>query len=151
MNTDGLESFFTAGEQTALFLGSVLLGALLGAVYDIFRIIRIIFPAAGKKAAVMICDIIYMLIFGTAVFFYAAVYGRAEVRFYFAAGAFLGAVLFIFTVGNAVTSAVKSCRDTIRQAFHRVYISYFRPISEKICSKVKKSKEYFVECDKKSL
>ena len=128
MNSDGLETFFTANEQLELFLGSVLLGTALGAVFDVFRIIRIIFPAAGKKAAVTVCDILYMLIFGAAVFLYSAVFGRAEVRFFYAAGAFLGAVLFSLTVGQAVTSAVRSCREAVIKLLMKIYSVTVAPL-----------------------
>lgn len=142
------ETFFSSGEQAALFLGSVLLGAALGAVFDIFRVIRIIFPAAGRKYAVMVCDVLYMLIFGAAVFFYAAVYGRAEVRFFFAAGAFLGAVLFTVTVGNTVTAAVRSCCEAIRRTLRRLYGCFVMPVRNKICLNCMKIRDNFVKCAK---
>ncbi len=144
------ETFFSSGEQAALFLGSVLLGAVLGAVFDVFRVIRIIFPCARKKTAVMICDIIYMLISGAAVFFYAAVYGRAEVRFFFAAGAFLGAVLFSVTAGSVITSAARHCRDAVRKALYGLYERLVMPIRDKICLKCMKIKDKFVKCSKMS-
>ena len=151
MNSDGLETFFTANEQIELFLGSVLLGTALGAVFDVFRVIRIIFPAAGKRTAVTVCDILYMLIFGAAVFFYSAVFGRAEVRFFYAVGALLGAVLFSLTVGQAVISAVRGCRDLLQRLVRKIYNDVFAPIGKFFCRKYIKNADNFVHDNKISL
>lgn len=121
MNGGGLEAFFTVSEQLLLFLGSVLLGAGLGVIFDIFRIIRIIFPPAGRDAPTAAADMLYMLIFGLGVFLFSAVFGRGEVRFFYAAGAGLGALLYLLTIGSVITGIVRSCCNAIRAALNNLY------------------------------
>lgn len=90
-----------------LFLLSTIMGAGLGILFDVFRIIRIVFPFAAKKSAVFAEDILFMLISGAAVFLYAAVMCRGQVRFFCVIGAFLGFLLYITAVGNVIIGVLR--------------------------------------------
>ncbi len=105
--TGGLETFFTVSEQTFIFLFSVLAGIVYGFFFDILRVIRIIFPFMRKKIPTAVLDFIFMLLFGFGIFLTGAFMGRGNVRFFYIAGAFLGAVLYLATVGNSVTGIIR--------------------------------------------
>lgn len=118
--TGGIETFFTIPQQVFIFLCSVILGGALGMVYDVFRAIRIIFPFMGRKIPTAAADIIYMMIFGLAVFMLSALMGRGVVRFFCAAGAAIGAVLYLTAVGNTVTGLLRRLCGGVRKAFGRL-------------------------------
>ena len=53
------ETFFTVSEELVLFGLSCLAGAVIGVFYDIFRVIRIIFP--HNDVLILIEDIIFLV------------------------------------------------------------------------------------------
>lgn len=118
--TGGIETFFTVPEQLLLFLCSVMAGAVLGAVYDIFRAIRITLPFMRRKLPTALSDMLYMLIFGAAVFLLSAYIGRGQVRFFYCLGAALGALLYIVTAGNAAVSVLKKLCEFIARGFGKI-------------------------------
>lgn len=103
-----LETFFSVSEQCSLFLLSVILGMGIGVFYDVFRTLRIVFPPAAKKNAVFAEDIIFMAVSGAAVFLYAAVLCRGQVRFFCVVGTFLGFALYLATVGSIIVGILRS-------------------------------------------
>lgn len=125
--TGGIETFFTVPEQLLLFLCSVIAGAALGVVYDIFRAIRITLPFMRKKIPTAVSDMLYMLIFGTAVFLLSAYMGRGQVRFFYCLGAALGALLYILTAGNAAVSALRRLCEFIAGGFGRITAKLRKP------------------------
>ena len=136
-----LDTFFSISQQTALFLLSVVLGAGLGVVYDCFRVFRIVFPPASKKAAVAVEDIIFWLIYGFCVFCYSAVLARGQVRFFIVAGSLIGFVLYIVTIGNAVTGVIRRIVTAVCKVLRKVYSTIIEPfvkilriICQKACS-----------------
>ncbi len=118
--TGGIETFFTIPQQVFIFLCSVILGGALGVVYDVFRAVRIIFPFMGKKIPTAVADILYMIIFGLAVFLLSALMGRGVVRFFCIAGAGIGAVLYLTAVGNTVTGLLRRLCGGLRRAFRKL-------------------------------
>lgn len=139
----GLETFFTIPRQLLLFLLSVLMGIILGVIYDIFRALRVIFPPLGKKLATAAADIIYMLIFGISVFLFSAVLGRGQVRLFYAAGAAAGALLYILTAGNVFIGIIKGCRKALlkraRSLNNKISDVYIHRICKKRSDKIVKS------------
>ena len=130
-----LETFFTVSEQTMQFLMSCVLGVLIGILYDCFRVIRIIFPYARKTGSVCVSDIIFMLCWGAALFLFSVQFCRSSVRFYCAAGSFLGFVLYILTIGNFVTGIIRAIANAVCKALQKVYSVIFAPIVKLICPK----------------
>lgn len=114
-----LETFFTVSEQCVLFLLSVVLGAGIGVFYDVFRTLRIVFPPAAKKNAVFAEDIVFMVASGAAVFLYAAVLCRGQVRFFCVIGTFLGFLLYIATVGSLIVGILRSIASAVRNFFRK--------------------------------
>lgn len=133
-----LDTFFSISQHTALFLLSVVLGAALGVVYDCFRVFRIVFPPAAKNAAVAVEDIIFWLIYGFCVFCYSAVLARGQVRFFIVLGSLIGFVLYLVTIGNAVTGIIRRVVTAVYTVLRKVYsctIEPFVKILRIICQK----------------
>lgn len=123
-----LETFFSVSQQTMQFLLSVVLGAGLGIVYDCFRAFRILFAPARKTGAVCAGDIAFMIISGAAVFLFAALFCRSQVRFFSIIGALLGFVLYILTIGNFITGILKGIVSAVCKILQKVYSVVFAPV-----------------------
>lgn len=121
MDQNGPETFFTVPEQVMIFLGSVLIGTVLGAVYDIFRVIRAIFPRMGKSIPTAAADILYFMIFAGVIFMYCAINAGGGARGFCIAGAVIGAALYILTVGDIIVGILRNICSQLRR--HRKDIS----------------------------
>ena len=134
-----LNTFFSVSQHTSLFLMSVVLGAALGILYDCFRVLRIVFPPAAGRKAVIAEDIIFWLIYGFCIFCYAASFARGQVRFFMFFGSLIGFVLYIVTVGNLITGVIRRVFDAVYKILHKVYSFLIEPIVKlkaKICQKL---------------
>lgn len=133
-----LDTFFSISQHTSIFLLSVVLGAALGILFDCFRVLRIVFPPAAKRNAVIAEDIIFWLIYGFCIFCYAAAYARGQVRFFIFFGSLIGFVLYIVTIGNIITGVIRHIFNTLYKILHKVYSAAIEPfvkLKEKICQK----------------
>ena len=70
------EAFMPVCRQTELFLLSVLLGGCLGVLWDVFRALRAIFPVMGRSVPTAVCDGLYIVLCGIAVYFLTPCGGR---------------------------------------------------------------------------
>ena len=134
-----LDTFFSVSEHTVTFLFSVLLGAVLGTVYDCFRAFRVIFPPAAKRGAVVFEDILFWLIYGFSVFCFAAAFADGKVRFFMFFGSVLGFILYLVTVGSVVIGVIRAVFGTFYRILHKVYSALIEPfvkIFKIICQKV---------------
>lgn len=93
--------------QTELFLLSVLLGAGLGVLWDVFRAVRAIFPVMGKALPTAICDGLYLILCGIGIYIFSLLAGDGQVRGYYWLGAFLGAVIYLLTAGTVVIGIIR--------------------------------------------
>ena len=107
---------------------SVVLGAALGVVYDVFRVFRIVFPPAKKSGAVLVQDIIFWLIYGFAIFCFSTLAARGQIRFFVFFGSLLGFVLYIVTVGNFITGVLRWFFDAFYGTLRKVYSVTIEPI-----------------------
>jgi spore cortex biosynthesis protein YabQ len=123
-----LETFLSLSEQTLIFLLSVPAGACLAVIYDIFRVWRIIFPAASHRAAAFISDVLFMLICGFCVFLFAVRFSGGVVRFFCVIGSAAGFILYFFTVGNTVVSCLRRVMNAFRKCLRKVYMTIIAPI-----------------------
>ena len=86
--------------QTIIFLQAILMGAVFGAVYDLFRIFRIAVPL---PAGVIVAeDVIYFAFCGFMSFFLAMTVNFGQVRFFILLGELLGFLLYYLTLGVLV-------------------------------------------------
>lgn len=148
MDLEGLESFFTAGQQMNLFLVSCICGIPLGILFDIFRVIRIMFRHG--KAAVMIEDILFFALYSVFVMCFTVTLARSEFRFYYCLGNLLGFVLYHFTIGNFIIGVLRRISEKIKPVLLKP-IKKFAPICEKtLCKFVRffKNKKNLKKCKK---
>lgn len=121
------EAFLTVSRQTELFLMSVILGVLLGAVYDVFRALRAMLPPLGKPLPTAVCDVIYMIISGLGIYLFSLTAAGGEVRGYYWLGAFLGGVIYILTAGAAVIGIIRSVFSFVCRILKKIYATISRP------------------------
>lgn len=98
--------------QTIIFLQSLLLGAALGAVYDLFRIFRVAFPL---PAGVIVAeDLLYFVFCGFVSFFFAMTVNFGQVRFFILLGEAMGFLLYYLTLGSLVMRCAQKILDALR-------------------------------------
>ncbi|HHX56636.1 MAG TPA: hypothetical protein GX710_01305 [Clostridiales bacterium] len=129
-----LETFFTATEQTQLFLLSCLLGIPIGIFFDIFRVIRVVIP--HNKIMVAIEDVLFMFIYASFVMCFSIVASRGEFRVFYVVGNLLGFTVYFFTVGNTVVGIIRKIALFIHKILNRVFSPLAKLISL-ICEKIK--------------
>lgn len=129
---EGLESFFTSGQQMWLFVVSCLFGIPIGIVFDIFRVFRM--TVRHGKIAVMIEDILFFALYGVFIMCFTITAARSEFRFYYCFGNLLGFVLYFVTLGNAVTKILRKIISRIRRVLGKP-LKKFVLICEKILMK----------------
>lgn len=88
-----------------IFLMSIFLGFSFGALWDIFRILRLSIPSG--KIFIFIQDVIYCLIIclSTLIFFYFFTFGGF--RLFVFIGEFFGFIIYYFTIGHIVFNIFK--------------------------------------------
>ena len=121
-----LETFFTTTEQTNLFLLSILVGALLGVVYEIFRVIRITLP--HNDIAVFFEDLLFSFIWGFSMLIFVIELGRGELRLFFVIGNIIGFVLYFLTVGNVVNRVIRTLARAVKWLFSLILRTFVRPV-----------------------
>lgn len=145
-----LNSFFSVSQQTASFLLSVLLGAVLGVVYDCFRVIRILLPPLAKPKPTFFEDVLFWLIYGFSVFCFAAAAARGQVRLFMLFGSLLGFVLYILTIGSLITGIIRSIVTAVYRVLHKVYSALIEPIVNVMQNFCQKVSRFFVGSHKNS-
>ena len=116
------ETYFTVSEELRLFGLSCLFGGALGVLWDIFRTVRLLLPHNWFLVALE--DIAYLLFYGIFLTAFTTAAARGELRAYYIIGNLAGFVLYLLTIGNIVTSAMKK----IFYAVKRVLLVITSPI-----------------------
>lgn len=122
------EAFMPVCRQTELFLLSVLLGGCLGVLWDVFRAVRAIFPVMGKSVPTAVCDALYIVLCGIAIYFFSLIAGDGMVRGYYWAGAFIGALIYILTAGTVVIGIIRAVFGTIYKVIGGIFRKIFSPV-----------------------
>lgn len=133
--------------QTGLFFLSLGFGFLLGILYDIFRMIRMII--SGSEKFVFAADMLYFLLCGVLSFFFILVTDDGRLRFYTVIGEALGWMIYYFSFG---TVAMKLTVSVVRIS-KRVFSVVFKPIKfifGKIMSFIKKIAKFFKKSIRKT-
>lgn len=100
-----METFFTAGEQSVLFLASVAVGCGLGPLYDVFRALRLLIP--HRRVFVAIEDIFFLSTWALVLITFSLEWGRGEVRGFYFIGNLLGFTLYFFTLGHLILGILR--------------------------------------------
>ncbi|MCL2486121.1 MAG: spore cortex biosynthesis protein YabQ [Oscillospiraceae bacterium] len=130
--------------QTILLGQAVIVGVLVGIFYDVFRIIRRIFPL--RYATIIIQDILFWVVSAVGVFFAAIWWGKGVVRIYFLLVVLVAALLYCLTVGSVIVFVVGKIIEAVRAFFNLVgrYImlpiwGFLRRVATKCVETVKKT------------
>lgn len=100
--------------EIKLFLGGLLLGAVLGGAYDIFRALRMTFRHGG--AAVFIEDAAFTALFAAAFYGYCTELCRGQLRFFVFAAMLLGFGAYLATLGRLVSKLVSTVVKSVRKS-----------------------------------
>lgn len=139
-------------EQTVIFLYAVALGAILCAVYDVFRIIRIAF--GGKITAVFIEDIIFSIIALLMTFIFVVAFNNGELRFFVLLGELIGFTVYYFTIGKLTMGISKAIISLIKKLINLLlmpFVKFFGLLKEKTKTKNKKTPKKPLRIAKKHL
>ncbi len=117
--------------QWELFLYAGLLGVLLGAYYDVFRIIRYL-TAQGKRQT-FFWDLFYFFSSGVATFLFLLAANQGKMRFYLLAGELIGWCLYHLTLGQMTLFVTKVVVKVLQRIFFWVKSHILRPIWRAIC------------------
>ena len=113
---------FTLAQQTQQFLGSLLLGAALGMVYDLFRVGRRSFSPPAW--AVFSGDLCFLLLAGGVLLRYLLERCWGEVRGFVVLGAALGFFCYCLTVSGWVVALLSA----LVRLLGRLAVFFYRPV-----------------------
>ena len=93
--TDQMQGFYLA----------CIAGAVLGLLFDVFRIVRILLNC--KKISVFFQDLFCMFVAGVATFLVALATNWGQIRFYMLAGEAIGFCIYFLTAGEITVRLAK--------------------------------------------
>ena len=146
-------------ENLSVFLIS---GAFFGAVYDILRFFRLIFP--GKRS-VFILDLLFFFIISPVFFLLLLSHNNGQVRVFYFTAAFFGFLIYILTIyritgifergiSSFIRKIMKKCLKSFKKVLQKIKKVYYnstelsrKALQSKKKSKNKKSKKKEVETD----
>lgn len=107
--------FFGTALEWKLFFGALILGLVLGALYDVFRALRL--SLKHPRAVVFVEDVLFVMIFGLSFYSYCTELCRGQIRFFILAAMLIGFAAYIFTLGRIVSKTVakgvKICKSVL--------------------------------------
>ena len=116
-------------EQVWVFFHSLLLGALLGILYDVFRITRLAFVI--PSLLVLLEDLAFFLLSSILLFNYLLQFSHGQIRYFILAGVVLGWILYYCSVGRIVMGVASRFIHVIKQVL-RVLCAPFVWIGKKM-------------------
>ena len=96
------------------------LGFLLGAFYDVFRVIRLLMRPSAK--VVFFQDLLFFALSSVVTFLFALAVTGGELRFYLFLGLVTGFMAYYFTIGRVV---VRSAKAAILWLWHGLWKAIF--------------------------
>ncbi len=118
-------------EQTEIFLYALGFGFLLGILYDLFRIPRMIIP--DSKGFILFSDLFYFVVCTFLTFCFIMVTDNGKLRIYVMFGIVLGWTVCYFSfgaifakVGNTLTRLLRSFFSLVLRPFERLVKSILR-------------------------
>ena len=115
----------TNGQQLNELFLSCGMGFLLGAYYDLFRVIRLVMKP-GKRA-IFFQDVFFFLSSAVVTFLFSLSVMDGELRFYLFLGLIAGFFAYYFTIGRAVVRCAKSVIAAILWLWHGLWKAIFFP------------------------
>ena len=102
-------------DQVQIFWYSLVLGLILGMIYDIFKLFRLVFNS--KKWSIFFQDILYFIIISLITFFFIIIFNKGEIRYYILIGQFIGWGIYYISCGRIVYKYSKNFLRIIKKCF----------------------------------
>ena len=112
--------------QAILFLLTVVVGMFIGFIYDIFRIIRKVIK--HKDFFIFIEDTVYWLIVSFVMFYFMLSQNNGEIRFFAIMGAFIGMILYFYTISIWVMKVSMTIINIIKKIFNTIFKIIMFPV-----------------------
>ena len=112
--------------QCQIFLFSILLGALLSLLFDVFRLLRLILPEQEWRIAIE--DVAYCLLCAILTLYFALEWEQGRIRSYLLLGELLGWILCHFTLGELFYTVEKYVVVRMKKGFRWFRKQILRPI-----------------------
>lgn len=125
-------------------------GILFGAVYDVLRFFRLIFP---DKRAVFLFDLLFFIIISPAMFLLLLSYNNGQVRVFYFTAALLGFLAYILTlyritgifergIASFIRKIMKNCLKSFKKVLQKIKKVYYNSteLSKRALHSKKKSK-----------
>lgn len=113
-------------EQCLCFFVSTLLGFILGAFYEIFRILRLAF--AHKNFIIGIEDFFFCMACTFCIILLCYSYANGYYRWFVFAGIFLGFYFYFLTLGRLIQQITKPLIFAIKRTLQKIYHLMFAPL-----------------------
>ena len=113
-------------QQTLLFFWSILLGAGLMLLYDLFRILRI--AVYNPAPLVMAEDILFWGVCAVVTVLFMIAENHGEIRYFILLGELLGALLCYYTLSRVLMACSKAIISLIRRIARVIYRLLLRPV-----------------------
>lgn len=123
--------YISLTQQMQVFFGAILLGACFGLLYDLFRIIRLVF--FKSFTAVFFEDILFWIIVTVVSFFFTILFNNGELRLSLVISGTLGFLIYYFTLGRLV---------------FRFFFAFFGAIEKTISKMHKKLRKIYKKINK---
>lgn len=121
-------------EQVYIFLWTVLVGAIMGVVFDFFRALRR--SGNTKNIIVYIQDIVFWLIVAVIIITSSFILNNGDLRGYMLIGYILGALLYMLIISNYV----KAIFELIMDGISKICGILFKPLNKLVEKLEKKHK-----------
>lgn len=86
--------------EFSVFLWCIVCGSIAALIFDVFRIIRRLIYSGCLKTSIE--DILYWIIAGFLIYYFALLFNGGEIRFYMFAGIITGALLYFTTASPLI-------------------------------------------------
>jgi spore cortex biosynthesis protein YabQ len=116
----------TLSGQSGLLITAALLGFVLGAVYDVFRIFRV--ATRCGRAAVFVLDIIYWLICAAVTFSFLLLQNEGKLRALVIIFEVAGAALYYYTIGVIVIKRAGAVSSGVKRHTRAAAAALARPV-----------------------
>lgn len=107
--------FFGTALELRLFFGGIILGAALGALYDVLRALRM--TVRHSRLAVAFEDFGFVFVTGIAFYSYCTQLCRGQIRFFVLTAIVLGFAAYLWTLGRIVSRGVAFAVNIAKMPF----------------------------------
>lgn len=118
-------------EETLVFLRACLLGAGLGVLYDLMRILRIALPHG--TLAVAMEDICYFVSATIVTFGFVLAYSDGELRMFILAGELAGGVIYFVTISILLMKLSRGIIALLKKLLRLIYKLFLAPFVWLFC------------------